>query len=414
MSFRNLRKIALQNLAAYKKHYIKLLCEFVALIFLVSVFAMFSISVTEKQESLLNKNVSSNYIISTSAFSNGTTPNITWSEILKVDDADVLSKMDLEASFLSAVRLNVIVDNNRHTYDGDLGEVQIYSDDEWDIFLETDFEELGTDKNDLSRFLLGRFPQKANEIVVAHAFLQWFGLDESVLNKEITVTSKYDESKVLIRNAVVCGILTEDFCNLSGHNYEFAYYSPAILVHSQSELLTEFASEKIFVGSLDSWPSEKDAEQLLPENTRYAGYSFLQQAVTVGKIQTVLNAVITYVATAIVFALLISIFVSLVKLREAMYQNSAMLLMIGLNHSQLTKTFVIQFAFVFTLSFVLAALFTVCAFFGLNEVLSMIFSVTLSFSFAGFIGVFAIAFFMVCILALLIICFFAQTMYKRS
>ncbi len=409
-----LRKIAFRNLAAYKKHYIKLLCEFVALIFLVSLFVSFSLAANDEQNEIKNENISANNIVSDSVLAdNIISEKISWMDVSKIDQDSMREKTGFRKD-ISVIDLLAIVGtekiNSRDNYDSFCA----FFDDNWDIFSENDFREIGATDRDPSRFLLGRFPQAADEIVVTSTFLKSFGLDESMLNKKITFVAKYDESLVLADNATICGILTDEYCNLSRFNV-FSTFSPTILVHEQNKFFPNCLSKKIFVGSLQSWPSAETVNYLQQSNTvKYEGGYYLQQVEFINKIQQVLTAVVLYVAMAIVFALLSSVFVSLVKLREAMFGNSSMLLTLGLTHRQLTETFLLQFVVVLAVSFVVAAALTVGAFFGLNKLLSTALGLSLSFTFTSFLVVFFLAFSLICLLTMLIVTFFSHGLRYRK
>lgn len=261
-------KVALQNFSAYKKHYFKLISAFVALMFLLTIFTTFSIAITDKYSEIKSKTVSSNYALSDVELDADKISCDYHSESIKSIDISSGSQELFGTAFdyITTQVLALIIDGNTYKSSSEQT-VTIYLGEEWHIFTDNDFAELGVYAPE--QLLIGSFPNAENEIVLSQEFLDNYNISQDIIGQKIQIVSARFQDRVILKDMVVCGILTEAYSNLTGHANKGYYFSPSILVSADNNSISMYHQNELYINSFSDWMADSDMEYLTSIKARY-------------------------------------------------------------------------------------------------------------------------------------------------
>jgi len=393
--------IALQNYWAYKKHFFKLICAFTALIFLLSSFATFSVAITDKYADLKNKTVSSNYSLSYFELEADKISCDFQTEIIKQINIASRSEELFGSKFdiISTYNLALIIDGN--TYQNRYSQyISLYSSKEWNMFTNNDYAESGVYSPE--KYLLGRFPNAENEIVLSQAFLNCFNVSQDIIGKKIQIVSMRFQDCVVFKDMVVCGIITEEYSKLTGHRNDiYTCFSPSILVSADNSQIDGYEQNNLYITSFSDWLSDSDMEYLTSMKATYVGRDSISKMGYVNNLQTVKKQIALYVGISLLCGLILTIFLLLEKLSSATKKNSAMLLSAGTNNRQLLFINIVQLTIANLTAFLISFPVSIGVFEIINSALSHSLNLKLSISVSLFLKAISICF--CCIAALTII-----------
>lgn len=387
----NILKVALQNFSAYKKHYFKLISAFVALMFLLTIFMTFSIAITDKYAEIKSKTVSSNYALSDVELEADKISVDYHSERLISIDISSRSQelFGIALDYIGTERLALIIGGNTYKSSSEQT-VTIYSGEEWQIFTDNDFAELGA--NDSEQLLIGSFPSAENEIVLSQEFLDSYNISQDIIGQKIQIVSARFLDRVILNDMVVCGILTEAYSNLTGHANKGYYFSPSILVSADNDYISIYPQNELYINSFSDWIADSDIEYLKSIKARYIGQDSISQIEYVSNLQMVHQQIVLYVGISLICGIILTIFLILEKLCTSTAKNSAMLLSVGTNNRQLLLIYIIQLAFANLIALAISCPVSIGIFEIINYLLSNTLNVRLSISVPLFFNLIGVGF----------------------
>lgn len=375
-------KVSLRNFSAYKKHYFKLICAFIALMFLITLFTIFSIAATDKYTEIKNRTVSSNYSLSSVELENDKISCDFHSEkIQKVDIASRSEELFGHAfDYISTCRIALIIDENAYQSRQDIF-VSLYSSNEWNIFTDNDYAEYGL--HETEQFLIGKFPSSGNEIVLSQEFIDCFNLTKDIIGQRIQIVSNNDQECVILKDMVICGILTKEYSTLTGHSNSIIRFSPSILVSADNTQINRYKQTDLYITSFSDWLSSSDMEYLTSIKAGYVGINSISQIGYVNNLQMVNKQIVLYVGISLICGIILTIFLLLEKISTATEKNSAMLLSVGANNRQLLYIFLVQIAIANLTALAISYPVSIGVFGIINSALS--YSLNLRLSVSGFL-----------------------------
>lgn len=429
---KNVFKLSLNNLAAYRKIYIKIICALIALLFLITLICSFTLSVNAKQNAMLHEYISANYVID--------------ERILSRDDVSQ-SFQTIELQRVTSIREHIFGDDphslNSTDFAVDYQNERFYSDEyafieayvaKDGIFTKNDYKEAGEN----AELLVGRYPQTADEIVLSENILRYYGLTRDVLGQKITLTAvkriiKVDEqttpdeskSAVVIHpifeyeyvelpfktEVTVCGILTKDYYDLSGRS--FGWFCPTMLVSSDNAF-AHMETKTEYLCSFDEWASKDTVRYLEDNDFDYVGDSYLNRIEAAFNLQLVVNQLVLYFGSALIVGIVFTLMLLCEKLCSAQMKNSGMLLMSGLTNGQLFCVWLVQFAIAAVIALVLASGMSFGVMYGISELIYRTFRWQLTVSAATFFEIAAIGFASVGVVTVTALLYFALRFRRKQ
>lgn len=393
--------LAWRNFVAYKKLYARIIVALIALLFLITLFVGFTVSINAKQNHYAYQTISSNYTYGDRPLKEGEIserfqtlkvkrflPERFNSEIFGADEREWIPMQ----SFV------IDCQNKRYFYDNGEGDFEVYFATS-DIITQNDRREAG----DGVELLLGRYPEKTDEIVLSEDMLTVFGLSRDVLGKSVTFRAvRYIDSdgkplppfsmpvepskwryEVLPfeTQVTVCGILTSDYAKLSGRFYAFR---PTALAHENS-VWASFGAETKYMCSIDGWLGNSEADYLSKDKELwYCGEDSVQMMDVTAKMRLVTERLTLYFGSVLIFGIVFTLVLLCDKLGDFQMKNSGELLIAGLTNIRLFGVWLIQLAIASAIAVVVAVALTVGATYGINAVIYNALSVTLDVSASGF------------------------------
>ena len=396
----NILKVALQNFSAYKKHYFKLISAFVALMFLLTIFTTFSIAITDKYAEIKSKTVSSNYALSDVELDADKISCEYHSESINAIDISSRSQelFGTALNFIAAQRLALVIDGTTYKSSSEQF-VTLYSSEKWKIFTDNDFAELGT--NDTEQLFIGRFPNAENEVVLSQEFLDSYNISQDIIGQKIQIVSARFQDRVILKDVVVCGILTVAYSDLTGHANHGVYFSPSILVSADNEDIGIYPQEELYINSFSDWLTDPDIEYLTSINARYIGQDSISKIEYVSNLQLIHQQIVLYVGISLICGIILTIFLILEKLCSATAKNSAMLMTGGTSKRQLMLIYIVQLVLANLIALIISCPVSIGVFEIINYLLSSTMNVRLSVSAPLFLNLIGVGF--ACIIGLTLI-----------
>lgn len=393
-----------RNFVAYKKIYIKIIVALVALLFLITLFCSFTVSLKNKQNFYLYQNISSNYTYGEKPLQAGEIKEgFTVLEVKCVPSEplnDALFGEGFGKTFYPCFqRIAIDHEGNRHFYDGGTMDLIPYVASSG-VVTPNDLKESGG-----AELMIGRYPQTADEIVLTEACLNCYGLTRDVLNKRITMRainffnedgavlppyilpfepSKWEhgyELRPFEMEVTVCGILTNEYTELSGR---FNSFRPNVLV-TEDNVLASYGLQTEYVCSLDEWASSDTVKYLeAQDGIYYCGENSVKMMDLTVKMRLVSDRLALYFGSALIFAVVFTLIMLIGRLCAAQMKNSGELLISGLTNNQLFGTWIVQFAISALIALIAAIGLTVGALYAINAVLYNGLAITLTVSISDF------------------------------
>lgn len=429
-------KLAFRNLVAYKRLFIQLTVAFVALIFLITLVSCFVLSINDMQNNIIYGNISESYTFGDKQIESGAiSQKFTTQELTYLNLEDCVKEIyGFDIGYVSASYIGIIYNGqnvpcNPESYI----RFSVYSADEWNIFTANDYKEAG--KN--AQFMVGRFPENANEVVVSQKYLEGCGLSVKDLGAKLTFgvvkykveepdgdlpplweldpsdwgTSASDKPEDPVAacepeidtivpvstELTICGIILNDYYALSGHY--FAAFCPTVLVDKSNAILDKAVAETRYMCSLDGWADKETEDYIKQAELNYFGDSSLRTINVTANLKMVVNRLALYFGSALVLGIIISAFLLVEKLCFASVKNSGIMLISGFTDKQTFSVMLVQILFTGVISFAVAILLTYGAMTAINNILFHTFWISFKVSTAVYFAVAAIGLAVVVVLS---------------
>lgn len=389
--------LSMKNIKAYKKFYIKFIGVLVCLLFIFSLFALYSISLVDKQNLMKTQSISANYFYSMEQINLDEIKEKSQNFTMKRYDfsnrtGDYFNSLHQELP-MALVKLNI---QSKSYVCTDYSPIQFYSNDNNQLFMSNDYKEMKV-KNNQDNILKGNMPNAENEIVISEKMLKIYGLYNNVLGEVISLTSRVNGVEI-IKNLKVVGIISEDYYELSGHLF-VPSFTPVIFTHKDNNLFRDVQNvENTYIYSFDEWLSSETIEKIQSEQVAYVGSYIINQIKDIATMQEITGKMFLIIGCALAIGLLLVVYLMITKYIEIFSRNSGILLTCGASKKTINKLLFLQLFIIGLISSVIAIIFTLIAFFVLNILIIQIYSINLNLSlwllfslFAlGMISIFAI------------------------
>ena len=430
---KNVFKLSLNNFAAYRKIYIKIICALIALLFLITLVCSFTLSVNAKQNDMLREYISANYVID--------------ERILSRDEVGQ-SFQTIELQRVTNILEHIFGDDDPHSLNStdfavDYQNERFYSDEYAfieayvatnGVFTENDYKEAGENAD----LFLGRYPQTADEIVLSENILKCYGLTRDVLGKRIKLTTVKriikvneqtsptlsDDNVAIVpifgyeyvdlpfkTEVTVCGIITNDYYRLCGHS--LGWFWPTMLV-SPDNAFAQMETKTEYLCSFDEWASKDTVKYLEDNDFEYVGDSYLKRIEAASNLQLVVNQLVLYFGSALIVGIVFTLMLLCEKLCSAQMKNSGMLLMSGLTNGRLFYVWLVQFAIAAAIALVLASGMSFGVMYGISELILRTFRWSLTVSAATFFVIAGIGFVAVAAVTVTTLLYFALRFRRKQ
>ena len=402
--------LARRNFAAYKKNYIKIIVALVALLFLITLFCSFTVSLKAKQQEYLYQNISSNYVYGDRPLQTGEiSESFTTLEVKRVPleplNAALFGEGFGKEFYPAFQRIAIDCQGSRHFYDeGTMDFIPYVAPD--GAITPNDIKEAGG-----AELMIGRYPENAYEIVLTEECLNCYGLTRDILDKRVTfrAINFYEEYGGLMSEwthpgfpsqweygyvelpfeseFTVCGNLTCEYTKLSGRFYG---YRPTAIVTEYS-VFASYGLTTEYVCSLDGWASNDTVKYVDgQQGIYYAGEDNVKMMDITAKMKLVSDRLALYFGSVLIFAVVFTLIMLTDRLCLSQMKNSGELLISGLTNRQLFFVWLAQFAIAALIALAAAIVLTVGSLYAVNAVLYDALSVRLDVSAGTFLTVSAI------------------------
>jgi len=393
--------LAFKNLKSYLRYNLKLIITTSCLVFLVSLFSAYVISLSNKQKEMKFENISSGYLLSFSEMDFSKSEITSTKAIFKQFDFSKISEDYFGYAFDYLTAFNVVIEHNSKYYqdsDFDL-EISFYSGDAESIFTQNDYQELKL-KFGLDEFLIGSLPKNKSEILVSEKFLKSFGLSFDLIGQKISIAARNDKNKYIFENLKISGVIREEYHMLSGHESHFSF-TPTVFMLEDNNLFTENSENirTVFRYTFDKLLSKKETLLLEGEDYFYVGKFTVSTITDINTIQVLTKRLFSIIGIALFIGIILTLYLLITKYIKIFSRSSGILLTCGISIKDLYRLLYLQLLLLSFFSLIISFILTISGFLGINELILRLFYLELGLSAALILKIFIISMLFVIIIA---------------
>ncbi|MGI6767997.1 MAG: hypothetical protein ACOX43_02720 [Bacilli bacterium] len=393
--------LAFKNLKSYLRYNLKLIITTSCLVFLVSLFSAYVISLSNKQKEMKFENISSGYLLSFSEMDFSKSEITSTKAIFKQFDFSKISEDYFGYAFDYLTAFNVVIEHNSKYYqdsDFDL-EISFYSGDAESIFTQNDYQELKL-KFGLDEFLIGSLPKNKSEILVSEKFLKSFGLSFDLIGQKISISARNDKNKYIFENLKISGVIREEYHMLSGHESHFSF-TPTVFMLEDNNLFTENSENirTVFRYTFDKLLSKKETLLLEGEDYFYVGKFTVSTITDINTIQVLTKRLFSIIGIALFIGIILTLYLLITKYIKIFSRSSGILLTCGISIKDLYRLLYLQLLLLSFFSLIISFILTISGFLGINELILRLFYLELGLSAALILKIFIISMLFVIIIA---------------
>lgn len=393
--------LAFKNLKSYLRYNLKLIITTSCLVFLVSLFSAYVISLSNKQKEMKFENISSGYLLSFSEMDFSKSEITSTKAIFKQFDFSKISEDYFGYAFDYLTAFNVVIEHNSKYYqdsDFDL-EISFYSGDAESIFTQNDYQELKL-KFGLDEFLIGSLPKNKSEILVSEKFLKSFGLSFDLIGQKISIAARNDKNKYIFENLKISGVIREEYHMLSGHESHFSF-TPTVFMLEDNNLFTENSENirTVFRYTFDKLLSKKETLLLEGEDYFYVGKFTVSTITDINTIQVLTKRLFSIIGMALFIGIILTLYLLITKYIKIFSRSSGILLTCGISIKDLYRLLYLQLLLLSFFSLIISFILTISGFLGINELILRLFYLELGLSAALILKIFIISMLFVIIIA---------------
>lgn len=227
----------------------------------------------------------------------------------------------------------------------------------------------------------GKLPAEPLEAMVSEDFISRYGLTaEEVLGNDISVYRS--NSDVLLGEMTVCGVISSEFFQLSGHSYLSDQICPTLILSDNNLFPDEFATTyRIY--ALDGWTdwdffqwgSYFDANWQW--DVHFSGIRSVDQMTQLERIQAVVVRVYTVIGGIILLGMVLTVMLMLDKFVSVFCRTGGIALSCGLRQRGLYALLLAQILLMFAMSLPVAALGCAFGYWGINALVETATGITM-------------------------------------
>lgn len=387
-----------KNIASHKGLYAKIAVAFACLIFLVCLFSAYAIALIQSQQNIQDEAASSNYYLSRRRLDIGDADEY---PLYSFDFTPLKAESDdVEEAELYNTDIIVVAEGESHEFKNDgygLLSINIYGGER--LFTQNDGVELYA-RFGIDSCIIGDLPSCEGEILVSSRFLEWYGLTEDIIGGQIELCAN-DEQGTPILSAMVSGIISDEYYQLSGHISNYNQLAPVIFVYGQPQANDGvYSLGQVYMYSLYSWPSSAEIEATVQNyNCTFAGTSVAERIELVQNLQFICVNLFIIIGLSLGIGLVLMIFIMVDRLVRTFSRDGGIYLSCGLSRQSLNGLLYLIILWVCLFAVVLAVILTVCGFFAIRTLIEDYFRFTIVITFPAIAALFAVGIAVVLVIA---------------
>ena len=387
---KQLAVLSTKNLNSHRWLYAKMAIAFAVLMFLVCLFSTFAIALNVKQNDLKNASMSQNYFLSKEPVDS--LPNN--SQALNVTNYDFDEKMDEwtdnHTNFLWVRWLNLELNGQTYAFEGDASFEHIKILTGETFWTDNDLAESKT-RFGIDSFVNGNMPQNSDEVLVSELLLRWYGIpSDDVIGKTLRLLVK-NESAVIVDYVTVCGVISEYYYALEGHDaYRFFSFAPSLWLGGSDAINADGVVEDLYVYVFDHWLTQHEIDLFDDVDGYYVGYSVVEDMRVVESLQSVALKLFLVVGSALGITLVLMIFLMMDKFIAVFSRDGGILLSCGMEWRRVKALLLCLLLWVCLFAVLIAAALTAGSYLAIRYLIDSYYDIEITVTFATISALFAI------------------------
>ncbi|MCD7728812.1 MAG: hypothetical protein LUI60_02725 [Clostridia bacterium] len=371
-----------RNFRAHKWLNLQIILCFAVLGFLITLFSIFSFSLNTTQSAMAANYISANYITSDTAinFEDDGIEKLTY----KTYDANAAtsSVLGMELDYIIYSIIQIKIDNHNYLCIEN-GNLSINTGET--LFTKNDLKEAS------GTLLYGTYPTSASEICISQNLLECFGIAADEITGKTISISFIKNSAAILDDVTICGIISSEYYNLSGHNGGSYQIIPDIWTAQDCQLFSENSKWNIkYVYSFEEWLSESQADYYETlYGCKYIGNYVTEDIAIISNMQTLTLNIALMIGIFIAIGLLLIMYLLTDKYLRLFFISGGILKVCGMDSADLKLLLYLQIIFICLLSAVISALLSVTIY---AVISSLIYSILYIKLIAPSWGVFALTY----------------------
>ena len=227
----------------------------------------------------------------------------------------------------------------------------------------------------------GKLPVEPLEAMVSEDFILRYGLTiAEVLGNDITVFRSNTDAPLGVMT--VCGVISSEFFQLSGHSYLSDQICPTVILSQNNPLPDEFATT-YDIYALDGWPDRDffDWGGYFDANwqwdVHFSGITSVDQMTQLERMQVVVVRVYTVIGGIILLGMVLTVMLMLDKFASIFCRTGGIALSCGLKQRNLYMLLLAQILLMFAMSLPIAALGCAFGYWGINALVETAMGITM-------------------------------------
>ena len=388
---KQLAVLSTKNLNSHRWLYAKMAIAFAVLVFLVCLFSTFAISLNVKQNDLKNASMSQNYAVTNEPVES--LSNVT--QTLNMTNYNFAGQMwdwtNKYTNYLCARWLSVELDGQAYDVvdDSRYEEIQLLSGDKF--WTDNDVAESKI-KFGVDGFVKGNMPQNGNETLVSELTLRWYGISaDGVIGKTLRLLVKNEQNTVVVDYVTICGVISERFYQLEGHEcYGFYWVAPSLWLGGGDAVNTEGVVEDWYVYAFERWLTQEQIDLLDEYEGYYVGYGVVEDMRVVESLQSVTLKLFLVVGLALGITLVLMIFLMMDKFIGVFSRDGGILLSCGMEWRRVKALLLCLLLWVCLFAVLIAAALTASSYFAIRYLIYSYYDIEITVTFATISTLFAI------------------------
>ena len=402
-------KLAFKNVFTHTWMNMKLCFVFASLTFLICLFSVYNLALTERKNESFNQAIAANY-----AFLDGEITdeiqkiiddNFSKSEYeyLETQSIDIRKRVSDSNSYTSLFTKYLVVEANNQKHSSNSSTVRGVAFNKG-IFIEDDYTEMKT-RFGYDTLHIGKMPENENEMLLSKQFLDEFKLnDKNYIGETISIYIRNEETPIL--TAKLTGIIREEFQYLSGHS---TYYKPGIILDDNHPIFYSTIGKMRTNIFFNKWLNEDKVALIESVGFHYAGKGLLSSITMLDNIQTIANNLYYIIGTSIFIGLILIIFLMIGKYIQLFSKTSGIFLTFGLEKKKMYWLLFLQLMIVCLFALPLSLFLTISSYHIINMLLTSFKNINMGISMLRFFEMFSIGIITVTLLAAI---FFIYGVFK--
>ena len=410
----------------------KMCLAFAALAFLVCLFSVYNQSLDDKRTTILEENIASNYMWAFTEASEALEDfGVTEYDLLRYNVATLTARM--QHVYGTSQSSDCTTKNVVLSFDGqqksklpeiEAMKIQLFANDFENngdgnpFFSPHDEEEFVYRFGSNARAYWGSFPQNGGEVMVAAKFLANFGIEsrEDAIGKHIVIT--IDTDTVPLVDATVCGVLTDEYYELSSRVENLL--CPYVVTHVDNPIFqqNDVNLEARYMYHLHDWLDsslESDLTEFVYETSvQYGAGAMLIRVEKLNQIMEVANALYFVIGAALIIGLVLTVYLMIDKYVKAFCRTSGVCATLGITRRDTYLLLALQILLIALLAIPLAIVMTTLGYMLITKLVLLVTNIELSATVAQIVVMLAVGIGVVLAVAAVFSLYVISKLHKRD